>query len=412
MTARPFEALATGLGLPPAASVWAAGWEASQACFPDPLPGFLTTAELAATCRRIGFSTELRDVVLGALPEVTSDPRLCRLLWHLYRRLFVDPGMLKDDLAAWPALPPAAMPHADLFPAFAYLAGLPQVEARYRERSLPREVLVDTLSDLELWIREHRAKTGRWGLSNLRWLTNHFSGNLFRIGRLQFQFATSRYPYHAWRQRGTGRVQLLADTGLRFSADGLCAGAAPESPLAAPYRRDAAAVYGLPIDPRGHALPEPVALPLAEWTGRLDPGDPVLNLHIPAGSPMAVEACGESFRKAGELFPKCFPEYAFRAYVCGSWLLDPQFDGALGPESNIVRFLREVYLFPLPDASGRQTVERVFGTPEIDLATAPRDTSLRRAIIAHLEHGGVWRAGGCVLFPEDVAGWGTQVYRR
>lgn len=411
MRAPPFEELASGLLLPAAAAVWAAGWEASQACYPEPLPGFLTAAELGATCKRIGFSTELREVVLGALPEVTSDPRLCRLLWHLYRRLFIDPGMLKEDLAAWPALPATTLPHADLFPAFAYLAGVPHVEARYRERGIPREVLLATLSDVELWIREHRAKTGRWGLSNLRWLTNHFSCNLFRLNRLQFQFGTSRYPYHAWRQHGTGRVRLLADSGVRFSADGFTAGAAAELPLAAPYRIDAGAVHGLAIEARGYASPVPVALPLVDWTSILEPGDPTLNLHIPAGSPMDAEQCGDSFRQAGQFLPRCFPEYTCRAYVCGSWLLDPQFEVVLKPESNIVRFLREVYLFPLPGGNGRQTIERVFGSPEIDTATAPRDTSLRRAIIEHLERGGVWRAGGCVLFPVDVPGWGKQVYR-
>ena len=412
MTLVPFETVAAGLGLPPAAGIWAMGWEASQACYPDPLPAFLTPAGLLATGQRLNLSTELREVLLGALPEVTAEPRLCRLLWHLYRRLFIDPGMLKDDLAAWPALPLSAMPHADLFPAYAYLAGVPDVEARYRERGIPPEILVATLSDLELWIREHRTKTGRWGLSNLRWLTNHFSCSLFRLSRLQFQFGVSRYPYHAWRQRATGRVQLLADSGMRFSADGMRAGSAAELPLTAAYRVEAGAVHGLPIDPRGHARPWPVALPVAEWTSVLEPGDPVFNLHIPAGSPMDVDQCGEAFRRAGSFFPTCFPEYAFRAYVCGSWLLDPQFEKALRPESNIVRFLRAVYLFPLADASGRQTVERVFGTPEINLATAPRDTSLRRAIIGHLEHGGTWRAGGGVLFPADVPGWGGPMYRR
>jgi hypothetical protein len=170
-------------------------------------------------------------------------------------------------------------------------------------------------------------------------------------------------------------------------------------------------VQGLPIDPRGYALPEPVVLPLDEWTSILEPGDPVFNLHIPTGGPMDVDQCGESLCQAGSFFPKCFPEYHFRAYVCGSWLLDPQFETVLRAESNIVRFLREAYLFPLPDATGRQTFERVFGAPQIDITTAPRDTSLRRAIVEHLERGGVWRSGGGVLFPAEVPQWGRQAYR-
>jgi hypothetical protein len=98
MPATPFDfaALAAGLSLPPTAALWAAGWEASQACYPAPLPGFLTPAELTAACQRLGLSAELREVMLSALPEVTGDPRLCRLLWHLYRRLF-SPHQIRHD---------------------------------------------------------------------------------------------------------------------------------------------------------------------------------------------------------------------------------------------------------------------------------------------------------------------------
>jgi hypothetical protein len=408
----PFEAVASGLRLPPEAAVWVHGWEASQACYPQPVPGFLTPAGLNANADWAGLSTELRSVFLGALPGLTCDERLCRLLWHLYRRLFFAPGMLQENLAAWPLLPASAMPQADLFHAYAYLAGAEVYAARCAERGIPREVVRATLADFELWVREHRAKAGQWGLSNLRWLSNHFSGNLFQLGRLQFQFGTFRYPYHAWRQCGSGRVRLLAESSVRFSADGSVAGTAPELPLGAPYSVSATAVCGLPIEPRGHALAGPESLPLAEWTRILSPGDPVLNLHIPAGSPMDVGLCGESFRQAGAFYATHFPEYRYRAYACGSWLLDPQFEQVLKPSSNIVRFLKEVYLFPLPGATGRQTIERAFGTAEIEPATAPRDTSLRRAVIEHLERGGVWRAGGCVLFPEEAAEWGRQPYRR
>jgi hypothetical protein len=353
----------------------------------------------------------LREVLLGVLPELTCDERLCRLLWHLYRRLFVTPGMLHEDLTAWPLLPASAMLHADLFHAYAYLAGAADFAARCGQRGISPEVIVATLADFERWIREHRKRTGRWGLSNLRWLANHFSGNLFQLGRLQFQFGTFRTPYHAWRQRGSGRVRLLAEAGVRFSADGLAAGSADELPLGAPYQVAGGVVSGLPVDPRGYALPRPEPLPLAEWDCILSPGDLVLNLHIPAGSSLATDLCGESFRRAGAFYAAHFPEYRYRAYVCGSWLLDPQFERVLQPGSNIVGFLKEVYLFPLPGATARQTFERVFGTAAVDPLTAPRDTSLRRALLEHLEQGGVWRAGGCLLLPEDVPQWGRQAYR-
>ena len=98
------------------------------------------------------------------------------------------------------------------------------------------------------------------------------------------------------------------------------------------------------------------------------------------------------------------------AVTCSSWLLDPQFEDWLKPESNIVRFLREWYLAPRPGANDGQTFERIFGGPVDDINTAPRDSSLRRAILDHMKAGGRWRSTASVIFPEDI-NWGAQVYR-
>ncbi|HEV7214604.1 MAG TPA: hypothetical protein VGP33_05720, partial [Chloroflexota bacterium] len=91
-------------------------------------------------------------------------------------------------------------------------------------------------------------------------------------------------------------------------------------------------------------------------------------------------------------------------------LLDAQLEQMLPSSSNLVRFLREMYLLPAR-SSGASTLERVFGTSSIDPRTAPRDTTLRRAIADHLLAGGHLRGARCFLFPRDLD-WGGQVYRQ
>ena len=67
---------------------------------------------------------------------------------------------------------------------------------------------------------------------------------------------------------------------------------------------------------------------------------------------------------------------------------------------------------PLAEAAdGRNTLVRVFGSVPDDLTAAPRDTTLRRAILDHLLAGGYLSAGRCFLLSEDLR-WGEQVYRR
>jgi hypothetical protein len=126
---------------------------------------------------------------------------------------------------------------------------------------------------------------------------------------------------------------------------------------------------------------------------------------------MAFEACGESFRRAMEFFPRHFPHRPFEAFQCCSWLLSSQLGPLLPAESNIRRLQEEVYLFPLRGAGDEQLFERAFGRKYEDIRQAPRDTVLRRAVVDHILAGGHFQAGGCLLWPQDVD-WGRKVYRR
>ena len=122
-------------------------------------------------------------------------------------------------------------------------------------------------------------------------------------------------------------------------------------------------------------------------------------------------ACGESFRAATEFFPRHHADFPYKAFMCFSWLLDPQFERYLNPNSNIVRFLQEYYLFPLSAFGPIQSFANIFDNHTGPLSEAPQRTSLQRAIRKHLEEGGVWRVGGGIILPEDLH-WGQQVYRR
>lgn len=70
----------------------------------------------------------------------------------------------------------------------------------------------------------------------------------------------------------------------------------------------------------------------------LTTGDPILEIHIPEGSPMTVEACDESFAMARDFFKKYFPDYTYKAFTCGSWLLDDTLKDHLKASSNILAF--------------------------------------------------------------------------
>ena len=59
-------------------------------------------------------------------------------------------------------------------------------EAIYEEKKLPHDVLMDTLGDIVVWTKVYWSMHNTLGLAETRWLRAHMTGQLFKLGRLQF----------------------------------------------------------------------------------------------------------------------------------------------------------------------------------------------------------------------------------
>ena len=157
-----------------------------------------------------------------------------------------------------------------------------------------------------------------------------------------------------------------------------------ETPLAQAwkpaYEESAAGWRGHLVTPYGCVRPQVVFLPRTEWDLILQEGDTVLDVHIPRKDPLTAETCGDLYRQALEFFPRIFPERRWKALYCHSWFFTPQLQSFLPLESSIVQFQREFYLYPFPGSVGFLW-SFVFGEKYPDPATAPRDYSLRRAVL-------------------------------
>jgi hypothetical protein len=68
-------------------------------------------------------------------------------------------------------------------------------------------------------------------------------------------------------------------------------------------------------------------------------------------------------------------------------------------------------LLSLDPSQARAGLAAAFGDVEPDLATAPRDTRLRRAMLDRVSAGGRLRADGMLLLTEDLPRYGTHPYR-
>jgi len=390
-------------------------WDVSRESMPpDELP-FLTPHAVAESCQWAGFGAGTISYLESAAERIAADPVLARLAWHCHHLLCRSESYRRGDSGSWPLLEELPGQEAGAFYLLIALSGIPQARAFHQSRGIPEPIARDTYSDTLIWANDYKEKNGVCGMHahNLPWLFNHLKGDLFRLVRLQFMQRPFRQKLQVFRNRSTRQVRVLADTGTEYRSDGQLNGTGrefdPDGAWISQLLMDQDQVTGTPIHPTGIALREEIALPLDQWECVLKPGDPILEIHIPAGSPMDFDACGESFCLAVDFFPRYFPDRPFKAFCCGSWLLNTQFQDMLPPDSNMVRFQGEFYLFPIL-SGGRSGFGRIFGSDNQDILTAPRDTTLRRAVLDHLEAGGYLRGGGGLLFAEDL-NWGKQVYQ-
>lgn len=130
----------------------------------------------------------------------------------------------------------------------------------------------------------------------------------------------------------------------------------------------------------------------AEETG-LAEGTPVLSVHIPSGADLSREALDDSYQQARTLYPAhpelCPPDgKAPENIFCGSWLLCPTLRTLLKENSGIRRFAEDFDIHHVVEKSNGFRHFLFWAGEETPDADLPENTSLQRAVKAHLLSGG------------------------
>jgi hypothetical protein len=212
------------------------------------------------------------------------------------------------------------------------MATVGDIRAWHARKGIPDDVSWNTLADLGRHARLYRRRTGETGLDTQWWITLHFQGSIYSLGRLQFQMYRLK----------TG----------------------PAGPL---FWYD---------DSRDEAFRH---------------GARAIGLHIPESGPLTPAACDESFARAEAFFECFFPDYPNAVVTCTSWLLDEQLAEYLPADSNIMQFQRRFELVPGSLEADASAFHFIFGrAPESIDELTPR-TTLERAIVQHVRAGRHWR---------------------
>ncbi len=337
MTLTAFD-VAARLGLDASYASWLAKLEGLA---PSAAHLALPSAEEAVTLlSRLGCPPRTAAESAASLPDPGVDPARWWLLERCHARLIATMGNPGAARGCWPQLPAALGPAGSCFPIHLFLATMPATLRWHQAHGIPEEVTWATLADLGRHAEIQEAVTGRSGVDEPWWVTLHLRSIIFELGSLQY---------------------------VTFNL-----GEGPEQPE--PWITDAQA----------HALGE-----------GFRPGDPALSVHIPAGAALSPEHREASMALASSFFATHFPVSKRRIAICSSWLLDDQLATFLSEESNIVSFQRSFEIVDGWTQADQAVLWFLFRRRGPDLDRLPEETSLQRAVAAHLRRGGHmrWRTG-------------------
>lgn len=277
---------------------------------------------------RLAIAPVDRDSTLAARPDPVRDPELWWVLAASYRMQLDRMGELRSGHAGWAPLPDRTGPVGRHLFGWVFLALVPRVREVHAALGLTDEESWGTLAALGSELAAARALSGRPGLDASWGLPLVYAGVSFRLGRLAFD----RMP--------------------------------PEP------------------DPTGH--------------GFLRPGEAGFNTHVPGGhGPLTAAAADASFARALDV-ARGLPEPVV-AFGCHSWLMDSQLADYLPASSNIIAFQRRFTGFTDRERADWAPIEHLFrrrfdgpDVPPSLLDEVPQETSLHRAVVMHLRHGGHW----------------------
>jgi hypothetical protein len=290
--------------------------------------------ELSDLLNDLGFDPEDIADAIAVSRTVLDDPACAEAVGEQADWLTSQLGMFShrpDGAPIQAEQPPAARIVSGSPPCLihllAFITTTHNVRAFHANRGVPHDISQATLADLGRQVAIHRRVFGSIGLDTYGWMSLHWTGQLYQLGRLQFDL---------------GRVD--------------------------------------PTSQWARALPDNVA-----------PGDWILGVHIPEAGPLDEASVRASLSAVRPFLETYFPEISATMQRCFSWMLDPYLRDVLPDSNIIrfQKLFTPDGLFEDSNEDILYFVFRRKGIEDLD--QLPRDTRLQRAVLDRIKAGGIWQ---------------------
>lgn len=412
MTPPDFHAVLSALQLQPDGLADTEGaWPQTCDTIPPGGPPCLDPDRVRVWRRYCRIDEALEPRLISAAKRIAIKAPLRLLFWHLYRQLFVDPKA--PATGGWPRIT-ALGPDHGLFYVLIAQAMVPLVQNVHAAENIDPQITRDTCRQVSCFMGYHATgcddQPGIF-VEQLDWLRLYVAGRLFRLGRLEYMLQPAQEDTRIFRHRRRATVVMMMSGDIPLDAEGY---ALTQDANGAVCRTDLAETdegwTGHLVDPKGVAEASPTTLARADWAPVIAPGDEWIDMHIPAGGGMTLDATADSFRRAFDFFAQHRPARPPQVLRCYSWLFNPQLITDL-PGSNLASVLPELYLYPVPSPPDAG-LYFIFCRTYDDWSKAPCHTRLQQLMLQWREKGQGLRFGGMFVLREGMTAFGTSVYRR
>ena len=275
----------------------------------------------------------------------------------------------------------------DTLPIFSLLAELPAMWEEHKKRGIPEDVQRSTANMFENQMQDFIDLNGHLGIRGyIFWMLHFLDVTILRVGRFNLEYTTFGNSYDVF---DTPSGLRMMPTEGRFHRSGQMLGSIgcedEDGAFDAAITETEDAYVGYLVE-NGVCKNEKITLKKSECTRLLTKGDRVISVHIPSGGPMTDEVSQNDMARGGQIIEKCIGEV--KAFICSSWLLDPQIPALLGKETNLTRFGARYERAPIKSGGGG-VFEYVFLTSsKTPIDELKAETSFAKAVKAHLAAGG------------------------
>ena len=291
-----------------------------------------------------------------------------------------------------PVLPLNGTPKQDIAMLMTLVPFIPYAAATYTKGGFSPEETASYIRAYSSCMTSTKTRTGFVGLDKIyfMWLHHFAFAEIFRVHGIQFEFAKLNKNCAYLKNKETGKLLPVMVSGKIHASGKMLVGAGG-------YEDETGSFTGELIETEDSYITYPVydcvvqkektTFPKTQWEIYARPGDKALSMHLPRGADIKEENVRRACAAAKTVIERSNPDYVDVPVYCASWLLDPNLETFLGPDSNIVRFGKLFLRFP-GKSPGRAANGFVFPGVPVPDAELPENTRLQRALKQHYLNGG------------------------